>query len=172
MLADLSSFSMINPQVMTLSAKLAVLPIAGVAIMTLVYAVGMARALPWTLLLWALTLQSWLWLTMSDHTILVLEEVGLYLPGAEKKSIVAAVSLGISLAFWSLLATAKGVAVSLLWAARGSKTDPNMKPQVANLQAIMRTRGAQSPKSARYVALLNAASNGNVREIGPISRTN
>ena len=172
MLADLSTISTINLQVLMMSAKLAVLPIAGVAIMTLIYSVGMARALPWTLLLWALTLQSWLWLTMGDQTILALDQFGLYLPDAEKKSTVALVSLGISLAFWSLLATAKGVALLLLWAVRGSKTDPDMKPQVANLQAIMRIRGAQSPKSARYVSLLNAASNGDVREIGPISRTN
>ena len=172
MLPEILSIPMLNPQVMLMAAKLALLPIVGVAVMTLVYSVGAARALPWTLLLWALILQSWLWISVMDPTNPVLSELGLYLPDMEKKSVVAVVSLSMCLAFWTLLAVAKAIAFLLSWVFRGSARRANAKPQAADLQNIMRIRGTQSPRSARYVALLSAASHGDVREIGPISRTN
>ncbi|MGI9409217.1 MAG: hypothetical protein ACR2OV_04030 [Hyphomicrobiaceae bacterium] len=163
---------MLSPQVMLMAAKLALLPTMGVAVMTLMYSIGAARALPWTLLLWALILQAWLWISFMDPSNRVMWELGLYLPDEENKSVVAVASLGVCLAFWSVLAVAKAVAFLLVWAVRGSASQSSAKPQVANLQAIMRVRGTQSPRSARYVALLSAASHGDVREIGPISRTN
>ena len=154
------------------AAGIALLPIVGVAVMTLIYSIGAARALPWTLFLWAMILQSWLWISVMDPTNPILSELGLYIPDIEKKSVVAIISLGMCLAFWSLLAVAKAIACLLLWSVRGSASQANAKPQAADLQIIMRIRGTQSPRSARYVALLSAASHGEVREIGPISRTN